>query len=117
MWRSPVGRCPADSSPSRRAGRGCKTPNIAVRAFRPGTGAAMSGFGEAFRVARRVVAMSPTRRPIGRRAVIVSLALGPALTAALPAFALTDQQELVDESRITFDKLITSVEFGELAGY
>ncbi|MES1153154.1 MAG: lipid-binding SYLF domain-containing protein [Dongia sp.] len=43
--------------------------------------------------------------------------LGTALTAATPAFALTDQQELVDEARITFDKLITSVEFGELAGY
>jgi lipid-binding SYLF domain-containing protein len=61
------------------------------------------------------------KRPIGpkvtRRAVILSLALGPAVTAAMPAFALTDQQELVDESRITFDKLITSVEFGELPGY
>jgi lipid-binding SYLF domain-containing protein len=65
--------------------------------------------------------MSPTKRPIGRsvnrRAVLLSMALVPAMTAALPAFALTDQQELVDEARITFDKLITSVEFGELPGY
>jgi len=70
--------------------------------------------------------MSLTKRPFGpslnRRAVILSMALGSALlgsmvTAALPAYALTDQQELVDEARITFDKLITSVEFGELPGY
>jgi lipid-binding SYLF domain-containing protein len=70
---------------------------------------------------RGVFAMSPAKRPAGgsfsRRAVILSLALGPALASAAPAFALTDQQELVDESRITFDKLITSVEFGELPGY
>ena len=61
--------------------------------------------------------MSPVKRPIARRAMILSMALGPALMAAMPAFALTDQQELVDEARITFDKLITSVEFGELPGY
>lgn len=56
-------------------------------------------------------------RPMGRRAAVFSLALIPALAAAMPAFALTDQQELIDEARITFDKLITSVEFGELPGY
>jgi lipid-binding SYLF domain-containing protein len=54
---------------------------------------------------------------IGRRALLASLALVPATMCAMPAFALTDQQELVEDSRITFDKLITSVEFGELPGY
>ena len=61
--------------------------------------------------------MSQLKRPIGRRAVIASLELAPAFTAIRPAFALTAQQELVDEARITFDKLITSLEFGELPGY
>jgi lipid-binding SYLF domain-containing protein len=66
--------------------------------------------------------MNPTERRfgetrIGRRAVILSMVLAPGLLTALPAFALTDQQELVEDSRITFDKLITSVEFGELPGY
>jgi len=54
---------------------------------------------------------------MSRRALMASLALAPIAAAAAPAFALTDQQELVDEARITFDKLITSLEFGELAGY
>jgi lipid-binding SYLF domain-containing protein len=54
---------------------------------------------------------------LNRRALIASLALAPVMMAASPAFALTDQQELVDEARITFDKLITSLEFGELPGY
>ena len=36
---------------------------------------------------------------------------------ARPAAALTDQQEIVDKARITFDKLITSPEFAELPGY
>jgi lipid-binding SYLF domain-containing protein len=54
---------------------------------------------------------------IGRRALLMSLAATPALLASLPALALTKQQELVDEARITFDKLITSLEFGELPGY
>jgi SH3 domain-containing YSC84-like protein 1 len=61
--------------------------------------------------------MNLFERRIGRRAVIFSLALGPVMATALPAFALTDQQELIDEARITFDKLITSLEFGELPGY
>ncbi len=37
--------------------------------------------------------------------------------AAGPAWALSEQQEIVDKSRITFDKLITSEEFAELPGY
>jgi SH3 domain-containing YSC84-like protein 1 len=36
---------------------------------------------------------------------------------ARPAAALSDQQEIVDKARITFDKLITSPEFAELPGY
>jgi len=39
------------------------------------------------------------------------------MAKAGPALALTEQQELVDEARITFDKLITAMEFGELPGY
>lgn len=39
----------------------------------------------------------------------------PALTDS--ALALSDEQELVDESKITFQKLITSREFGELPRY
>ena len=54
---------------------------------------------------------------MNRRALIASLALAPVMAKAGPAFALTDQQELIDEARITFDKLITSLEFGELPGY
>ncbi len=44
---------------------------------------------------------------------IAALGLG----VARPAFSLSEQQEIVDKSRITFDKLITSEEFGELPGY
>jgi len=33
------------------------------------------------------------------------------------AFALTDQQELIDEARITFEKLTTSSDFAELPSY
>ncbi len=52
-----------------------------------------------------------------RRTLIASLALAPVMMKAMPAFALTDQQELVDKARISFDKLITALEFGELPGY
>ncbi len=52
-----------------------------------------------------------------RRTLIASLALAPVMMKAMPAFALTAQQELIDEARITFDKLITALEFGELPGY
>jgi lipid-binding SYLF domain-containing protein len=44
---------------------------------------------------------------------LVALGLG----AARSAWALSEQQEIVDKSRITFDKLITSEEFSELPGY
>jgi lipid-binding SYLF domain-containing protein len=48
------------------------------------------------------------------------LAIGFALIAigfARPAAALSDQQEVIDKARITFDKLITSPEFAELPNY
>ncbi len=40
-----------------------------------------------------------------------------ALGFARPAAALSDQQEIVDKARITFDKLIQSPEFAELPNY
>ena len=40
-----------------------------------------------------------------------------ALGFAQPAAALSDQQEIVDKARITFDKLIQSPEFAELPNY
>jgi lipid-binding SYLF domain-containing protein len=39
------------------------------------------------------------------------------VAGARAALALTPQQEVLDKARISFDKLITSVEFGELPGY
>lgn len=48
-------------------------------------------------------------------AVIGFLLLG--LAFARPAMALSDQQEIVDKARITFDKLIQSPEFAELPNY
>lgn len=66
---------------------------------------------------RRIGRKELNRGGLSRRAMLASLALAPVMLKAGPAFALTDQQELVDEARITFDKLITSLEFGELPGY
>ncbi|MGD9743206.1 MAG: lipid-binding SYLF domain-containing protein [Dongiaceae bacterium] len=48
-------------------------------------------------------------------AVIGFLLLG--LAFARPAMALSDQQEIIDKARITFDKLIQSPEFAELPNY
>jgi lipid-binding SYLF domain-containing protein len=56
------------------------------------------------------------------RATVAGLPLA-GLTAAFgvgfarPAAALSEQQEVVDLARISFDKLITSEEFAELPGY
>jgi lipid-binding SYLF domain-containing protein len=64
--------------------------------------------------------MSFLRTPLTRRAVArgtAGLSLALALGALSPAAALTPQQELVDKARITFEKLIGSLEFGELPGY
>jgi len=49
--------------------------------------------------------------------MLAGLAAPAAAMGARAALALTPQQEVLDKSRITFDKLITSVEFGELPGY
>ena len=71
----------------------------------------MCGLGFRIPESQEIVVMSFR---INRRALIASLALAPVMAKAGPAFALTDQQELVDKARITFDKLITALEFGEL---
>ena len=53
-----------------------------------------------------------------RRMLLAAAAVTPAAAfSARLARALTPQQELIEKSRLTFEKLITSVEFGELAGY
>jgi lipid-binding SYLF domain-containing protein len=52
-----------------------------------------------------------------RSLMLAGMAAPVAAFGARAAWALTPQQELVDKSRITFEKLITSVEFGELPGY
>ncbi len=52
-----------------------------------------------------------------RSLMLAGLAAPATLLGARLATALTQQQELIDKSRITFEKLITSVEFGELPGY
>lgn len=53
-----------------------------------------------------------------RRSLLVAAAASPAaLLGARLALALTPQQELIEKSRLTFEKLITSIEFGELPGY
>ncbi|MDY0874532.1 lipid-binding SYLF domain-containing protein [Dongia rigui] len=64
--------------------------------------------------------MSFLRTPLTRRALArgaAGLSLAAALGRISPAAALTPQQELVDKARITFEKLIGSLEFGELPGY
>lgn len=57
--------------------------------------------------------MTQTRRSI----LAAALAAPAALLGARAALALTKQQELVEKARLTFEKLITSIEFGELPGY
>src|SRR5689334_23789912 len=52
-----------------------------------------------------------------RSLVLAGLAAPAATLGARSAFALTPQQEVLDKARISFEKLITSVEFGELPGY
>lgn len=55
---------------------------------------------------------------LSRRSLLAAAAAMPAgLLGARLALALTPQQELIEKSRLTFEKLITSVEFGELPGY
>ena len=52
-----------------------------------------------------------------RSLMIAGLTVPAAVIGARAALALTQQQEVLDKARISFDKLITSVEFGELPGY
>ena len=52
-----------------------------------------------------------------RSLMIAGLTAPAAVIGARAALALTPQQEVLDKARISFDKLITSVEFGELPGY
>jgi lipid-binding SYLF domain-containing protein len=52
-----------------------------------------------------------------RSLMLAGLAAPAAAVGARAALALTQQQEVLDKARISFDKLITSVEFGELPGY
>lgn len=55
---------------------------------------------------------------LSRRMLLAAATLTPAAAfGARLAHALTPQQELVEKSRLSFEKLITSVEFGELPGY
>jgi lipid-binding SYLF domain-containing protein len=58
-----------------------------------------------------------TRRSVMLAGLAAPTVFSGAIVGARAALALTPQQELIDKSRITFDKLITSVEFGELPGY
>src|SRR5262245_36879244 len=58
-----------------------------------------------------------TRRSLMLAGLATPAALPMVLVGARAALALTPQQEVMDKARITFDKLITSVEFGELPGY
>jgi hypothetical protein len=53
-----------------------------------------------------------------RRTLLAAAAVTPAaVLGARLVQALTPQQELIEKSRLTFEKLITSVEFGEWPGY
>ena len=52
-----------------------------------------------------------------RSLMLAGLTVPAAVIGARAALALTQQQEVLDKARISFDKLITSVEFGELPGY
>jgi len=58
---------------------------------------------------------------LNRRTLIETALAAPALIWPLlpagPAQALTPQQELIEKSRLTFEKLITSAEFAELPDY
>lgn len=54
---------------------------------------------------------------VNRRAFLLGAATLATCSMAPTAFALTDQQELVEEARITFEKLTTSPDFGELPSY
>jgi SH3 domain-containing YSC84-like protein 1 len=52
-----------------------------------------------------------------RSLMLAGVAAPAAVLGARLAQALTPQQELIEKARLSFEKLITSVEFGELPGY
>jgi len=54
---------------------------------------------------------------LDRRAFLIGATALATCSAASTAFALTDQQELIDRARISFEKLTASPEFSELPGY
>lgn len=54
---------------------------------------------------------------VNRRVFLLGAATFATCSMAPAAFALTDQQELVEEARITFEKLTTSPDFAELPSY
>ena len=54
---------------------------------------------------------------VNRRVCLLGAATFATCSMAPAAFALTDQQELVEEARITFEKLTTSPDFAELPSY
>ncbi len=58
-----------------------------------------------------------TRRSLMLAGVAAPAVLSGTLLGARLAQALTQQQELIEKARLSFEKLITSVEFGELPGY
>ena len=58
-----------------------------------------------------------TRRSLMLAGLTAPAAVPMIFAGARAAVALTPQQEVLDKARISFDKLITSVEFGELPGY
>ncbi len=55
---------------------------------------------------------------MNRRGFVAAALIAPGLAlTGRPAMALTPQQELIEKSRLTFEKLITSAEFAELPDY
>ena len=54
---------------------------------------------------------------VNRRVFLLGAATLATCSMAPAAFALTDQRELVEEARITFEKLTTSSDFAELPSY
>jgi lipid-binding SYLF domain-containing protein len=54
---------------------------------------------------------------LARRAFLLGATTYATCSLAPAAFALTEQQELIDKARISFEKLAASPEFSELPGY
>lgn len=54
---------------------------------------------------------------LDRRTFLIAAAAAGTCSFVPPALALSDQQEMVEKSRISFEKLITSPDFSQLASY